>query len=151
MTFTHIDRFYRLIKKFSFHLHHLFGPACTNVTMTQKLDYLFRAIQKYTNTTIPTTSHYNNVIQEILTLIPSTHSLREKCSNTEVFRVRIFLYSDWIQGNTDQKNFHIWTLFTQWLCNISNNELFLQLWSLLLKCIWLRKPILLQITEKSFV
>ena len=89
MTLTHIDRFYRLIKKFSFHLHHLFGPACTNVTMTQKLDYLFRAIQKYTNTTIPTTSHYNNVIQEILTLIPSTHSLREKCSNTEVFRVRI--------------------------------------------------------------
>ena len=33
-------------------------------------------------------------------------TLREKCSNTEFFLVRIFLYSG-------QKNFLIWTLFTQ--------------------------------------
>ena len=54
------------------------------------------------------------------------------CPNTGLFVVRIFLYSDWIRGitqywltqyinalysvriqeNTDQKYFHIWTLFT---------------------------------------
>ena len=53
-------------------------------------------------------------------------SLREKCPNTDVFLVRIFLYSDWInlrkspylvriQENTDQKKLRIWTLFTQWM------------------------------------
>ena len=31
-------------------------------------------------------------------------SLREKCPNTEFFLVRIFLYSDLIQENTDHKN-----------------------------------------------
>ena len=30
-------------------------------------------------------------------------SLRKKCPNKELFLVRIFLYSDWIQENTDQK------------------------------------------------
>ena len=38
-------------------------------------------------------------------------SLREKCPNTEFFMVRIFLYSDWIQENTDQKKLRIWTIF----------------------------------------
>ena len=28
--------------------------------------------------------------------------------------VWIFLYSDWIQGNTHKKKTRIWTLFTQW-------------------------------------
>ena len=32
------------------------------------------------------------------------------------FLVRIFLYSDWIQENTDQKKLRIWTLFTQCMC-----------------------------------
>ena len=41
-------------------------------------------------------------------------SLRGKCWNTEFFVVRIFLYSDWIQENTDQKILHSWTLFTLW-------------------------------------
>ena len=40
-------------------------------------------------------------------------TLREKCSNTDFFLVRIFLYSEWIQENTDQKKLRIWTLFTQ--------------------------------------
>ena len=40
-------------------------------------------------------------------------TLCEKCLNTEFFMARIFLYSDWIQENTDQKKFRIWTLFTQ--------------------------------------
>ena len=30
--------------------------------------------------------------------------LCEKCPNTELFLVRIFLYSDWIRENKDQKN-----------------------------------------------
>ena len=29
--------------------------------------------------------------------------LRENCPNTELFLVRIFLYSEWIQESTDQK------------------------------------------------
>ena len=40
-------------------------------------------------------------------------TLREKCPDTYFFLVRIFLYSDWIQGNADQKKFRIWTLFRQ--------------------------------------
>ena len=40
-------------------------------------------------------------------------SLREKFPSTELFLVRIFLYSDWIRENTDQKKLCIWTLFTQ--------------------------------------
>ena len=50
--------------------------------------------------------------------------LREKCSNTEFFLVRIFPHSDWIRRdispysvqmreNTDQKKLHIWSVFTQ--------------------------------------
>ena len=45
--------------------------------------------------------------------IHSKISLREKCPKTELFLVCIFLYSDWIQENTDQKYLRIWTLFTQ--------------------------------------
>ena len=30
-------------------------------------------------------------------------SLREKCPNTDLFLVLIFLYSDWKQENADQK------------------------------------------------
>ena len=40
-------------------------------------------------------------------------ALREKCPNTEFFLVRIFLYSDWIQENTDQAMLRIWTPFMQ--------------------------------------
>ena len=43
----------------------------------------------------------------------ATAILREKCPNTKLFLVRIFLYSVRIQGNTDQKKLRIWTLFTQ--------------------------------------
>ena len=39
-------------------------------------------------------------------------ALREKCPNTELFLVRIFVYSVQIQENTDQKQHGIWTLFT---------------------------------------
>ena len=36
-----------------------------------------------------------------------------KSPNTELFLVRIFLYSDLIQENTNQEKLCIWTLFTQ--------------------------------------
>ena len=41
--------------------------------------------------------------------------LREKCTNTELFLVRIFLVriSVRIQENKDQKLLRIWTVFTQ--------------------------------------
>ena len=39
--------------------------------------------------------------------------LCEKCSNTEFLLVRIFLYLDWKQKNTDQKKLRFWTFFTQ--------------------------------------
>ena len=42
-------------------------------------------------------------------------SLRENCQNTEFFLVRVFLYSDWMKGNKDQKKLRIWTLFKQWM------------------------------------
>ena len=41
--------------------------------------------------------------------------LRENCPNTELFLVRVFLYLDWIQENTDQKQFRNWTLLTQFV------------------------------------
>ena len=31
----------------------------------------------------------------------------------EFFLARIYLYSDWIQENTDQKKIRVWTLLTQ--------------------------------------
>ena len=42
-------------------------------------------------------------------------SLREKCPNTEVFMVLIFLYLVQIQENKDREKLRIWTLFTQWI------------------------------------
>ena len=42
--------------------------------------------------------------------------------NTELFLVCIFLYSDWIQENTDQKYLRIWTLFTQCFAMIYENK-----------------------------
>ena len=45
-------------------------------------------------------------------------SLREKCPNTEIFLVGIFLYFPVIQENTDQKKLRIWTLSTQCVTRI---------------------------------
>ena len=42
-----------------------------------------------------------------------SEALREKCSNTEFFLVRIFPYSVRIWENTDQKKLRIGTLFMQ--------------------------------------
>ena len=42
-------------------------------------------------------------------------TLREKCPNTELSLVRIFLQSVRIRENTDQNKLRIWTLFTQCL------------------------------------
>ena len=57
-------------------------------------------------------------------------SLREKCPNTELFLLRIFLHSVQIQKNTDQKQLRIWTLFTQYMmafaifsCDIKGQQL----------------------------
>ena len=40
--------------------------------------------------------------------------LGEKFPYTEFFPIHIFLYSDWIQENTDQKKLRIWTLCEKW-------------------------------------
>ena len=45
--------------------------------------------------------------------------LRE-VSKYGVFLARIFLYSDWIQENTDQKNLRIWTFFTRVQTSLSS-------------------------------
>ena len=42
-------------------------------------------------------------------------TLREKCPNTELSLVRIFLQSVRIRETTDQNKLRIWTLFTQCL------------------------------------
>ena len=42
------------------------------------------------------------VMNVVLNLVVDS-TLREKCPNTELFLVRIFLYSVQIQENTDQK------------------------------------------------
>ena len=44
-----------------------------------------------------------NFFSEITFKLSFNPSLREKCPNTELFLVGIFLYLDWIQENTDQK------------------------------------------------
>ena len=41
-----------------------------------------------------------------------SHTLREKCPNTEYFLVRIFLYSGWIQESTDQKKNSVFVHFS---------------------------------------
>ena len=58
--------------------------------------------------------------------------LREKCSNTEFFLVFLFLYSNWIQENTentDKKKLRIWKLFMQWTFCEGRNQIWI--WSLL--------------------
>ena len=46
-----------------------------------------------------------------------------KVSKYGVFLVPIFLYSDWIHDNTEQKTLRIWTLFTQWkVFHLVNNN-----------------------------
>ena len=54
---------------------------------------------------------------QVVKLSQAIPTLREKCPNTEFFVVRIFLYSDWIQENADQKILCIWIPFTQCQCN----------------------------------
>ena len=46
----------------------------------------------------------------------------EKCPNTEFFLVRIFLYLDWIQENTDQKKLRIWILFMHHAVKVWNGR-----------------------------
>ena len=57
-----------------------------------------------------------NFSKEIAKLFPGSAKvlLHEKNPNTEFFLVRIFLYSEWIQENTDQEKLRIWTIFTQY-------------------------------------
>ena len=43
----------------------------------------------------------------ILQETKTKQTLRKKCSNTELFLVRIFLYSNRVQENTDVKKLHI--------------------------------------------
>ena len=52
-------------------------------------------------------------------IIWSNLSLREMSPNTELFVVRIFLYSDRTQKNTDQKYLRIWTHFMQCMKDVS--------------------------------
>ena len=59
---------------------------------------------------VPVTSFPWNlfiVFSEIFRYRSRNWTLREKCLNTEIFLLRIFLYSDWIQENTDQKKLRI--------------------------------------------
>ena len=44
-----------------------------------------------------------------------SRSFRKKCPNVDLSLVRIFLYSDWIQENADQKKLRIWIIFFQWM------------------------------------
>ena len=62
----------------------------------------------------------NNTIRYVVFVYFENISLREKYPNTELFLVRIFLYSVRIQENTDQKKLRIWTLFTQFLAQHSS-------------------------------
>ena len=45
----------------------------------------------------------NSLDESLFKTICKVVTLRENCPNTELFQVRIFLYSDWIQENADQK------------------------------------------------
>ena len=67
-------------------------------------------------------SEYTSAVKHLWTFFVKI-ALGEKYRNTEFFLVRIFLYSDWIQENTDQKKLRIRTLFTQcsWWLSVINN------------------------------
>ena len=58
-----------------------------------------------------TSPNYCTGIRKLVMLCCLT--MREKCTNTEFFLVRIFLYLVRLQENTDQKKLRIRTLFTQ--------------------------------------
>ena len=86
-------------------------------------------------------------------LYKSTHqsflALREKRPNTELFLVRIFLYSDWIQKNTDQKKLRIWALFTQSSGLLQLCLIFLICLKIFLQTIVVPNKILQVVTEKT--
>ena len=60
-----------------------------------------------------TIRQYKTFIVKSSFILTTKSSLPIKCSNTEFFLVRIFLYSVRMQENMDQKKLRIWTLFTQ--------------------------------------
>ena len=77
--------------------------------------------------TIMSEFHHLWTVYHLLVSLFYCLSLCEKCPDTSIFMVLIFLYSDWIylrstspywvrmQENTDQKNLRIWTFFTQYI------------------------------------
>ena len=47
-------------------------------------------------------------MEEMINMMITTHSLREICANTELFLVRIFLYSDWVRTRNNSIFGHFW-------------------------------------------
>ena len=68
-------------------------------------------------------SEYTSAVKHLWWTFFVKIALGEKYPNTKFFLVCIFLYSDWIQENTDQKKLRIRTLFTQcsWWLSVINN------------------------------
>ena len=73
-------------------------------------------------TTFPFSSQENGFLENLPQLADgkknfkqniTKFALREKCPNTEISLVRIFLYAVQIQENAERKKLRAWTLFTK--------------------------------------
>ena len=66
-----------------------------------------RKVSENVNNSIFIKYQIETITKFILQETKTKQTLRKKCSNTELFLVRIFLYSNRVQENTDVKKLHI--------------------------------------------
>ena len=90
--------------------------VCLKFIITQ-VELLCYVVLLYLLSTLITFPINGNISMNMISIcIPGSlgrFTLCEKCPNKEFFLIRIFLFSNWIQENTDQKKLRIWTLFTR--------------------------------------
>ena len=76
------------------------GPTNTQINLTKQFFLCKKIYQKDFRKNL---KFYSSKVKKYKNAFRG--ALREKCTNTEFFLVRTFLYSVQIQENTDQKNF----------------------------------------------
>ena len=81
--------------------------------LSSRVNVLFLITPTLTVCFITWLAHFSSISVLNIYYVSLLNTLHEKCPNTELFLVRIFLYSVQIQENADSKKLRIWTLSTQ--------------------------------------
>ena len=81
--------------------------------LSSRVNVLFLITPTLTVCFITWLAHFSWISVLNIYYVSLLNTLHEKCPNTELFLVRIFLYSVQILENADSKKLRIWTLSTQ--------------------------------------